>query len=284
MTTLAEMMAHLRNHFTVAGVEDPMAEARILIGGIMGLARSDFITRAEQHIPLDAEIAINVASGRRVHGEPVYRILGSRPFYGLDFRLSRGTLEPRPDTEILVDLVLDLVRARREDPLRILDLGTGTGAICLSLLSELPNATGIGTDLSSDALATATENAVLNGLSDRFAAVQSNWFEKISGTYDVIVSNPPYIRSSVIPTLDRMVREHDPLLALDGGADGLEAYRAIAAGARPFLGRDGIIAVETGFDQREDVGKVFENEGFSRLRAAKDYAGNDRAQAFAAKN
>ena len=270
MTTLAEMMAHLRNHFTVAGVEDPMAEARILVGGIMGLARSDFITRAEEHIPLDAEIAINVASGRRVHGEPVYRILGIRPFYGLDFRLSRGTLEPRPDTEILVDLVLDLVRARREDPLRILDLGTGTGAICLSLLSELPNATGIGTDLSTDALATAAENAVLNGLSDRFAAVQSNWFEKISGTYDVIVSNPPYIRSSVIPTLDRMVREHDPLLALDGGADGLEAYRAIAAGARPFLGRDGIIAVETGFDQREDVGKVFENEGFSRLRAATD--------------
>lgn len=283
MTTLGHMMAHLRNHFMTAGVEDPMAEARILVGGIMGLSRSDFITKNEDHIPLALEIEINVASGRRVHGESVYRILGRRGFHGLEFKLSKGTLEPRPDTEILVDTVLDLVKQRRDAPLRILDLGTGTGAICLALLSELPNAIGTGADLSADALATATENAILNGLATRFTAVKSRWFDNISGIYDVIVSNPPYIRSSVIPTLDRMVREHDPILALDGGEDGLDAYRDIAAGARPFLDAGGIIAVETGFDQREDVGKVFENEGFLCLKAAKDYAGNDRVQAFSAK-
>lgn len=285
MTTLDHMMAHLRNHFMAAGIEDPMAEARILVGGIMGLSRSDFITKAEDHIPPSQEIEINVASGRRVGGEPVYRILGRRGFHGLEFKLSKGTLEPRPDTEILVDTVLELVRGRREESLHILDLGTGTGAICLALLSELPNASGTGTDLSTDALATAAENAALNGLSDRFTTVESRWFADISGTYDVIVSNPPYIRTSVIPGLDREVREHDPVLALDGGEDGLEAYRAIAAGAQSYLaGPKGIIAVETGYDQRADVEKIFSGNGFSLLKAVKDYGGNDRVQAFSAKN
>lgn len=283
MTTLNELMNHLRNAFAVAGVEDPMAEARIIVGGLLDLERSDFITRGDEHLSLADEARILEASGRRKRGEPPYRILGRRSFYGLELKLSQGTLEPRPDTEILVDTVLELLKGRGHAPLRILDLGTGTGAICLSLLSELPNATGTGTDLSADALMTATGNADLNGLAARFTAVESRWFDKISGTYDVIVSNPPYIRSSVIPTLDRMVREHDPILALDGGTDGLDAYRAIAAGARPFLNADGIIAVETGCDQREDVGKVFENEGFLRLKAVKDYAGNDRVQAFSAK-
>jgi len=285
MTTLNEMMAHLRNHFMVAGIEDPMAEARILVGGLMGLSRSDFITRGEDHIPLENEIAINAASGRRVLGEPVYRILGRRGFHGLELKLSKGTLEPRPDTEILVDTVLGLMKGRREDALRILDLGTGTGAICLALLAELPNAIGTGTDLSADALATAVENANLNGLAGRFTTAESRWFDDILGTYDVIVSNPPYIRTSMIPGLDTEVREHDPVLALDGGDDGLEAYRAIAAGARSYLiGPKGIVAVETGYDQRADVERIFVDNGFSLLRAVKDYGGNDRVQAFTMKN
>ena len=285
MTTLNDMMAHLRNHFTVAGVEDPMAEARILVGGLMGLSRSDFITRGEDHIPTEDEIAINAASGRRVRGEPVYRILGRRGFHGLELKLSMGTLEPRPDTEILVDTVLELLQGRREEPLRILDLGTGTGAICLALLAELPNSIGIGTDLSTDALATATENADLNGLAARFTTAESRWFDNIFGTYDVIVSNPPYIKTSVIPGLDPEVREHDPVLALDGGEDGLEAYRAIATGARSYMaGPKGIVAVETGYDQRADVEKIFADNGFSLLRAVKDYGGNDRVQAFTTKN
>jgi len=285
MTTLNEMMAHLRNHFMVAGVEDPMAEARILVGGLMGLSRSDFITRGEDHIPLEDEIAINAASSRRVRGEPVYRILGRRGFHGLELKLSEGTLEPRPDTEILVDTVLELLQGRHGDPLRILDLGTGTGAICLALLAELPNAIGTGTDLSTDALATATENADLNGLAERFNTTESRWFGNIFGAYDVIVSNPPYIKTSVIPELDPEVREHDPVLALDGGEDGLEAYRAIAATARSYLtGPKGIVAVETGYDQRVDVEKIFADNGFSLLRAVKDYGGNDRVQAFTTKN
>jgi release factor glutamine methyltransferase len=284
MTTLDEMMAHLRNHFTVAGVEDPMAEARILVGGIMGLTRTDFITRGEDHIPLGQEIEINAASGRRVRGEPVYRILGRRGFYGLELKISTDTLDPRPDTEVLVDLVLDLVRDRKDAVLDILDLGIGTGAVCLALLANLPQARGTGTDIAQGALDTAVENAALNGLSDRFSAIRSNWFEHLSGRYDIIVSNPPYICSDIVPTLDREVREYDPLLALDGGADGLDAYRAIAQGSRDFLKPDGIIAVETGFDQKKSVSQLFEAAGFERISAMKDLAGNDRALAFRIKN
>lgn len=284
MTTLDHMMAHLRNHFLVAGVEDPMAEARILVGGIMGLSRTDFITKAEDHIPLAQEIEINAASGRRVRGEPVYRILGKRGFYGLELKISKDTLDPRPDTEALVDLVLDLVKDRKDEALDLLDLGTGTGAICLALLANLPQARGTGTDLARGAIGTAAENAAVNGLSARFTAVLSNWFETVSGRYDVIVSNPPYIRSDVVPTLDREVREHDPLLALDGGADGLDAYRAIAAGAGMFLKPHGIVAVETGYDQKNAVKRIFEAAEFEQIEAAKDLAGNDRAQAFKAKS
>lgn len=284
MTTLNDMMAHLRNHFMVAGVEDPMAEARILVGGIMGLSRGDFITQGEDHIPLEHEIAINAASGRRVRGEPVYRILGKRGFYDLELRISRDTLDPRPDTEVLVDLVLDLMKDRKDAPLDILDLGIGTGAICLALLANLTRARGTGTDLAQGALDTAAENARINGLSARFTTVRSDWFENLSGLYDVIVSNPPYIRSEAIPTLDREVREHDPLLALDGGADGLDAYRVIAADAAGFLKTAGIVAVETGFDQKNAVKEIFERAGFEQVAAAKDLAGNDRAQAFKAKS
>ena len=284
MTTLDEMMAHLRNHFMVAGVEDPMAEARILVGGIMGLTRTDFITKGADHIPLEQEIAINAASGRRVRGEPVYRILGRRGFYGLELKISADTLDPRPDTEVLVDLVLELVKDRQDAPLDILDLGIGTGAICLALLSQLPNAMGTGTDLAQGALDTAAENATLNGLAGRFTTVRSDWFADLSGRYDVIVSNPPYISSDIVPTLDREVREFDPLPALDGGADGLDAYRAIADDAGRFLKPRGIVAVETGFDQKQTVREIFEAAGFEQISAMKDLAGNDRAQAFKTKN
>ena len=284
MTTLNEMMGHLRNAFAVAGVEDPMAEARIIVGGLLGLRRADFITRGDEHLALEDEVRILDASGRRKRGEPPYRILGMRSFYGLEFKLSKDTLEPRPDTEVLVDLVLNLVKGRKDEPLDILDLGTGTGAICLALLASLPLARGTSTDLAQGALGTARENAALNGLSERFRTVRSDWFENLSGRYDVIVSNPPYIRSDIVPTLDREVREHDPLLALDGGADGLDAYRAIAKGAVTFLNPSGIVAVETGYDQKNAVRKIFEAAGFEQVAAAKDLAGNDRAQAFKAKS
>jgi release factor glutamine methyltransferase len=273
MTTLDEMMGQLRKRLTAAGLDDPMAEARILVSGIMGLTRTDFLVRGKDQIPNDAETALEAAVARRVGGEPVYRILGKRGFYGLELRISKDTLDPRPDTEVLVDLVLELLSARRGDPLEILDLGIGTGAICLALLSQLPGAKGIGVDLAEGALATATENAALNGLGGRFSAVRSNWFDDVAGLYDVVVSNPPYIRSDIVPTLDREVREHDPILALDGGTDGLDAYRAIANGVGRYLKAYGIVAVETGFDQKHAVSNRLRRRKTSQAMTVRRHSG-----------
>src|SRR5690606_12131695 len=152
---------------------------------------------------------------RRAAGEPVHRILGFREFYGLKLFLSPATLEPRPDTETLVDAVLPFLRrmAAREGACRVLDLGTGTGALALALLAEVPQATAVGADISVDALATAERNALENGLSSRFQAIRSDWFEKISGTFHAIVANPPYIPSYELETLQSEVRDHDPAMA-----------------------------------------------------------------------
>lgn len=280
MTTLSEMMSHIRDRLVMAGIEDPAAEARILVGGLLGLDRTAFITKGDLDIGASDEARIDDAVGRRVRGEPPYRILGHRSFFGLDLKLSKETLEPRPDTEILVEAVLDALKGREAEPLDILDLGTGTGAICLALLSRLPDARGIGADLSADALSTARENAFVNGLAGRFETRQGDWFGNISGHFDVIVSNPPYIESRVICSLDREVRDHDPHLALDGGADGLDAYRAIAGEAASFLKPNGLVAVETGFDQRQQVDDIFCENGFWQVHARKDYGGNDRVQIF----
>ncbi|MGU4174294.1 HemK/PrmC family methyltransferase, partial [Pseudomonas aeruginosa] len=159
-------------------------------------------------------------------------------------------------------------------------MGTGTGAICLALLKECPEATGIGSDISADALETAARNAARNDLGARFEAIRSDWFEKISGRFDIIVSNPPYIRTDIVATLGQEVRIHDPMAALDGGQDGLAPYRLIAADAGRFLVENGIVGVEIGFDQRLDVSAIFASHGFSLLDAVKDYGGNDRVLTF----
>jgi len=165
--------------------------------------------------------------------------------------------------------------------LHILDIGTGTGAICLALLSELPQAKGIGSDISPDALVTARANAARNGLQQRFEALQSSWFENIDGRFHAIVSNPPYIASKVVHDLAPEVTKFDPAAALDGGPDGLDAYRAIAKDAARFLRPDGIVGLEIGYDQRDDVTAVFEAAGFQRLASVKDYGQNDRVLVFA---
>jgi release factor glutamine methyltransferase len=168
----------------------------------------------------------------------------------------------------------------RDGTCRILDLGTGTGAIALALLSAAPLATVVGADISADALATAAANAARLGFSHRFTACRTDWFSEISGRYAVIVSNPPYIRSSDIETLQAEVRDFDPLRALDGGKDGLDAYRIIAAGANAYLEDGGVVAVEIGNTQRQDVTMVFESAGFDLIEAMRDLSGNDRVLVF----
>jgi release factor glutamine methyltransferase len=280
-TTLGEIMARFRRALQDGGVEDAAAETRILVGRALGLDRAALVARPELTVSDEDEARLQAMLSRRLKGEPPHRIFGRRDFFGLEFRLSAATLEPRPDTEILVEAVLDRLRPQRDQPLSIVDLGAGTGAILLSLLSELPLARGVAVDLSEQALVTVRENAEAFGLLDRFEACCGSWFEPLEGrVFDVIVSNPPYIPSAVIPSLDVEVREHDPILALDGGADGLDAYRAIAADARRHLTPTGFVAVETGFDQRQSVEQTFAAQGFVLSEARRDYGGNDRVQVF----
>jgi release factor glutamine methyltransferase len=227
--------------------------------------------------------AVQDALDRRIAHEPVYRILGRRAFYGLDLRLSPATLEPRPDTEALVDLCLPFLRGRvAAGNCRILDLGTGTGAIALALLSQIPEATAVGTDISAQALETAAANADINGMKDRFDPIVSDWFSAIEGQFSLIVSNPPYIPTEDIGMLAPEVRDHDPAKAPDGGTDGLDAYRRIAAGAAGHLEAGGRVAVEVGFDQRRAVSAIFEASGLAPIESARDLCGHERALMFRA--
>jgi release factor glutamine methyltransferase len=281
-TTLAEALAAARRRLEDAGIADAARDARILLDGLLHLSSTAFLVDGDRSLTGEQMTMIEGAIERRAKREPVHRILGRRAFSRLDLMLSPDTLEPRPDTEILVDTLVPHVRRFVSDrgACRILDLGTGTGAICLALLDLVPGATGVGADVSQGALETAMRNADMNGLAGRFDVVESDWFTAVTGVFDIIVSNPPYIVHSVVETLDEEVRLHDPILALDGGDDGLDAYRAIAAGAADHLAQDGLVAYEIGYDQKASVTGIMREKGFARIAAVEDLGGNDRVLVF----
>ena len=282
MTTLAAALSHARKRLSRPGISSPDLDGRLIVEHFTGTTRSDLLRRPGLTVPGDVLEAIEAAIARRLAGEPVHRILGFREFYGLTLKLSKDTLEPRPDTETLVDAALPFVRARiaAAGRCRILDLGTGTGAIALSLLHEAPGAQAVGVDISDDALATARANAEANGLADRFSTLRSDWFEAVDGSFDLIVSNPPYIRSGDIAGLACEVRDFDPAAALDGGADGLDAYRDIAESSPRHLSAGGAVGVEIGFDQRIAVAAIFAGSGFTQAEFSRDLGGNDRVILF----
>nr|WP_298104315.1 peptide chain release factor N(5)-glutamine methyltransferase [uncultured Shinella sp.] len=281
--TLAEVLAAARRQLADAGIADAAYDARTLISGILDLSSTALLVESTRALTADEQAAIAAAIARRAAREPVHRILGRRAFSRLDLSLSPETLEPRPDTEVLVDMLVPYAQkfVAKTGGCRILDLGTGTGAICLALLDLVPGATGVGADLSAGALETARHNADINGVADRFEAVESDWFAAVTGAFDIIVSNPPYIVRSVVGALDDEVRLFDPILALDGGEDGLDAYRAIAAGVGAHLREDGLVAYEIGYDQKDTVTAIMREKGFARIEAAADLGGNDRALVFA---
>ncbi len=279
---LADLLVETRDALADVGIEDAAFDSRLLVEHFSATTRADAIGRPDMLIGVEAVEATRAAIARRIAGEPVHRVLGFRHFYGLKLLLSVETLEPRPDTETLVDALLPRLRqlAAHQGACRVLDLGTGTGAIALALVAEIPEATATGVDISADALATAARNALENGLSARFETVQSDWFEKISGRYDVIVSNPPYIATEELETLHDEVRRHDPERALDGGADGLDAYRKIAGTAAAFLEPAGVVGVEIGHTQKHDVTRLFEAFGFRLVEAKQDFGHRDRVLVF----
>ncbi|WP_192182532.1 peptide chain release factor N(5)-glutamine methyltransferase [Mesorhizobium amorphae] len=280
--TLGPLLRAARDRLAAAGVADPALDARLIVEHFSGTTRTQAIAEPQLVVEANAMAAIDTALNRRAAGEPVHRILGYREFYGLRFELSPDTLEPRPDTETLVEAVLPFVGATvvRQSECRILDLGTGTGAIALALLSAVPGAVATGVDLSEEALATARRNAQKLGFADRFETLQSDWFAKVSGRYHLIAANPPYIPSQDIGNLQDEVRDFDPHLALDGGADGLGPYRIIAAEAARFLEVQGRVAVEIGHTQRNEVTAMFVTAGYSLAGAFRDLGGNDRVLVF----
>lgn len=272
-------MRNLRHTLAEAGFETAALDARLLVLAATGAGSAELVTRPDA--PLTAEQADTLAdfTRRRLAHEPVARIVGVREFWGLPFRLSPETLVPRPDTETVVDTALSLIRDRQA-PLRVVDFGTGSGCLLVALLHELPKATGLGVDLSPGALKTARANARLNGVESRSLFAVSRWAEAIVGPFDLIVSNPPYIASAVIPTLDPEVREHDPALALDGGPDGLEAYRVLLREAARLLAPGGLLAVEIGYDQVADLTRLAGDNALEILRIAYDLGNNPRCIAM----
>jgi release factor glutamine methyltransferase len=257
-------------------------DARLLIGHALGLDLTGLITAAQRQLTPDESARLEAFARRRLAGEPVARIIGEREFWGLPLQLSPATLVPRPDTETVVELALELLRAGGDltRPLRIADLGTGSGAILLALLSELPAAEGFGTDISEAALRTATANAACAGLSERTTFIACDYASGLSGSFDLIVSNPPYIRSTDIGGLAAEVRNHDPLAALDGGADGLEAYRVLIPQAARLLAASAPLIVEAGQGQSGPIQALMVAAGLTPATAPKaDLAGIPRAVA-----
>jgi len=259
--SLDEARRRLAGALAGAGIATPALDARLLLMAACGLSHADLILAAGDALTGVQAERLETMVTRRLRGEPVSRILGAREFWGLDFVLSPATLDPRPDTETLVQSVLDAVRGREGEPLRIIDLGTGTGCILIALLSELPSAYGVGVDISHAALATARSNARRNGVGARARFVQADWLAGIDGRFDIVVSNPPYVARDEIPYLDVEVRAHDPVAALDGGFDGLLAYRAIVTDLGRVLASGGVAAFELGTGQARSVAELVAASG-----------------------
>ncbi|MGY4510394.1 peptide chain release factor N(5)-glutamine methyltransferase [Bradyrhizobium sp. USDA 3650] len=237
-----------------AQLEEAELDARILLGAALGLDLTGLVAQAARLLAEAETSRLAQYAGRRIAGEPVARILGTREFWGLPFRLSEATLVPRPDTETVVERALELFRERQHSHhIRIADIGTGSGAILLALLHEIPGAVGVGTDLSLTALKTAKDNAAALGLADRASFVACSYATALRGPFDLVVSNPPYIPSAEIPKLSIEVREHDPHLALDGGNDGYDAYRALIPQAAERLAPGGALIVEAGQGQARNI-------------------------------
>jgi release factor glutamine methyltransferase len=272
----------LATRFRAGSIESAELDARSLIGAVLGLDLTDLIAAARRPLTPDESSRIENFARRRCDGEPVARIVGQKEFWGLPLQLSAATLVPRPDTETVVELAFEMLRETtpRDHRLRIADIGTGSGAILLALLSELPDGYGVGTDISEPALRTARANAANLRLADRAGFIACYYAAALSERFDLIVSNPPYIRSADIPELATEVRDHDPLDALDGGADGLDAYRAIIPQAVGLLAERGALVMEVGYAQSEDVRQLMSAAGLTLEMPVKaDLSGIERAVA-----
>ncbi len=262
------------------GIEAAALDARILVEEALCITATDLALRGAEPVGEEGAARLTAYLARRTAGEPVARIIGAWEFWGLPFGLSPETLVPRPDTETLVEAALGL---RPDGPARIADLGTGSGCILVALLTEWRHTFGVGLDRSPGALGTARMNAARNGVAGRAAFVAGDWAASLAGPFDLVVANPPYIASGVVDGLSGEVRDHDPRLALDGGPDGLAAYRTILAQVPPLLVPGGHLLVEIGYDQEAALRQLAADHGL-RAEVRRDLAGHPRVVVMTAGN
>lgn len=273
--TLAESVTSLAKRLADAGVDSAAGDARLLAMAALGIDRVGLHVDRDRPLTGAERAALDRLGDRRVAREPVSRIIGHREFWSLDFVLSPATLDPRTDSETLVQAALDRIPDRTR-PLSILDLGTGSGCLLIALLSELPNARGVGVDLSAEAAATARHNADRLGVGARAGFVVSDWAHALAGRFDLVVSNPPYIAQSELDGLAPEVTQFDPSAALLGGVDGLDAYRALAPMLPTLLSENGWIYLEIGLGQAESVMGLLGGAGLVELAAVEDLNGLKR--------
>jgi len=275
MTTLLQAWKAAQTRLTQARIDSPAIDARLLLEAAADVTRADVISDPYREITAEQASTLEAYVERRARREPVSRILGRKGFWKILLTVTPHVLSPRPDTETVVEVAL----AAFPEAMRfsVLDVGVGSGAILLAILAERPGAKGLGTDVSEEALAVARDNAANLDLNDRAAFLRTSWADGLPDAgFDLVVSNPPYIRSAEIETLDPEVRDHDPLLALDGGPDGLEAYRVLAPETMRLLKPGGVFAVEIGWDQAEQVERLFREAGAQDVRTVKDLGDRDR--------
>jgi release factor glutamine methyltransferase len=273
---LREVLRHAEALLREAGVDTPELDARLLMGAALGMTREHMLIHATARLNQAQVTRVLGFIARRVDREPVSRILGRREFWNLDFHLSPATLDPRPDSETLIDEALAGIPDKKA-PLSILDLGTGTGCLLLALLSELPNAAGTGIDQSEEAVTTATANARRLGLGQRARFAVGDWGAGLTERFDLVISNPPYIPEAEIQTLAPEVVRFDPVAALAGGPDGLDAYRTIVRQLPNLLKPKGKIIFEVGAGQSADVAALLSEAGFNSIGMRRDLAGVERA-------
>ena len=258
-----------------AGFDEPYRQARRLLAASLGVSPSEIFAHPEREIGAAERARVAAMLRRLIAREPLSRIVGRREFWGLEFHLSADTLDPRPDSETVVAAVLARLN-ERDRPYRLLDLGTGSGCLLLALLSEYPRATGIGVDIAAGAARTARRNTERLGLGTRAWFAVGDWARALGGRFDAIVANPPYIATTSLAGLPPEVRDYDPPRALDGGADGLAAYRAIAGELPRLLTPDGCFAAEIGADQADAVAAILDRAGLAVDARLRDLAGIER--------
>jgi release factor glutamine methyltransferase len=273
--TVASSLAEAAELLAAAGIEESRREARLLLAAALAIDIAVVLSHPERVLGRSERARFAELLARRAAREPTARVLGRREFWSLDFALAPETLVPRPDSETLVEAVLTNI-GDRSAALRLLDLGTGTGCLLLALLSELPASTGIGIDLVPNAAAMARRNAAALGLAGRGRFIAGSWGTAITGRFDVIVANPPYIASEAIAALAPEVAQYDPRLALDGGTDGLDSYRALAPDVVRLLGESGVAVVELGADQARSVAAIMWQAGLVIEKICRDIAGIER--------